>query len=156
MKIAPGQKIYSLDPGKWKQKAMGDTHVCPEGGRGLPKASPSVARLLLLSTIKTASKWGCSSLSFPIPISFSWTPRQKVYSRTLNTMELFHFQLDHENFLQVFQTLNLLLASSLSIFMSLFLSKVEIRSIIFFNQKLKFLADLAHQIFPVGYWSCYL
>lgn len=56
------------------------------------------------------------------------------------------------HFLQVFPTFNFLLESSLSIFMSPFLSKVEIRAIwFFFNKKLKFLVDPGHQILSVEY-----
>lgn len=52
-------------------------------------------------------------------------------------------------------TFSFLLESSLNIFTLPFLSKGEIRAIIFFKKKLKFLVDLGHQLLSVEYWSSY-
>jgi hypothetical protein len=64
----------------------------------------------------------------------------------MHTRDLLNFQIDHEYFLEVFQTLIFPWEDS---------EHVHVSKIFYLlNKNLKFLADCGHLILPVGYLSC--
>lgn len=111
MKLAQGQKISSLDSGKWKGKGSGRCLCLSRRGREVFPRLVLPWPVLLL-TIKTAGDWRCRPIVFPHPHHLHPDTTQKGFCVLLNTGELLDFQLGHEHFLQVFQILNLLLETS--------------------------------------------
>ena len=118
--------------GSWKMETerLWETPiVCPEE---CPKALP---------TVTTADWWRCCTIilpPFPAPSPGHRTEGFADQKDMIpNTTGLLRGQLDRGHFWQVFQILSLPLESSLSIFLSPFISKDKIRAIFFFKQNIK-------------------